>query len=274
MADAPASLEDLRQAILAIDTELVALLGRRASLSIAVGKRKRAGGQSDIFRPSRESALMRQLEAIRHEPLPKEHLRAIYREILSSSRNLQHPQRVAFPGPKDSLAHNAGRKLLGSLAEFQPKPSLVDVFAAVADETCDIGIVPLATTLQSDIGQVLDGFLRHPELHIRAETGCHTRFAVIGRTPADRPGTNKSSILFALPDKPDRIAALLRIFASHAIPLCTPKSRPLPGEPGNTLFFADIEGDMYADAHAAALNAAREQCFFLRILGSYPSDSV
>ena len=187
MADAPASLptslEDLRQAILVIDAELVALLGRRAALSLAVGERKQASGQSDVFRPGREATLMRQVEAMSCGPLPKEHLRAIYREILSSSRNLQHPQRVAFPGPEDSLAHSAGRELLGSLAEFQPKPSLADVFAAVADGTCDLGIVPLKSTGQA-LGEPLEG-LRHPELHILAETGCRTRFAVIGRNPSE-----------------------------------------------------------------------------------------
>ena len=185
MADIPASLtslpeslEDLRRAILAIDAELVALLGRRAALSLAVGARKQASGQSDIFRPSREAALMRQLEAMSPGPLPIEHLRAIYREILSSSRNLQHPQRVAFAEPEGSPAHSAGRELLGSLAEFQPKSSLADVFAAVADGSCELGIVPLATT-----EALKSCSLRHPELHILAETGCH--FAVIGRTPSE-----------------------------------------------------------------------------------------
>jgi len=88
MADTPTSLEDLRQAILALDAELVALLNRRAALSLAVGERKRADGQS-VFCPGREADLMRQLEAMNDGSLPIEHLRAIYREILSSSRNLQ-----------------------------------------------------------------------------------------------------------------------------------------------------------------------------------------
>jgi len=94
MAHDPASLEDMRRAILALDTELVALLNRRAALSRAVGDCKRAGGQS-IYRPDRETALMRQLEAMCGESLPIEHLQAIYREILSSSRALQQPERVA-----------------------------------------------------------------------------------------------------------------------------------------------------------------------------------
>jgi len=186
MADAPvslpASLQDLRQAILALDAELVALLNRRAALSLAVGERKRTDGQSDIFRPGREVALMRQLEAMSSGSLPIEHLRTIYREILSSSRNLQRPERVAFAGPKDSPAHSAGRKMLGRLPEFPPKPSLAEVFAAIADGTCDLGIVPLASAPTTE---PLACFPHHPELRILAETGARPRFAVIGRTPSE-----------------------------------------------------------------------------------------
>jgi len=188
MADAPASLEDLRQAMLAIDAELVALLGRRAALSLAVGECKQASGQSDVFRPGREAALMRQLEAMNCGPLPIDHLRVIYREILSSSRTLQRPERVAFLGPPDlpglgfSPAQSAGRELLGSLTEFQPKPSLDAVFAVVADGSCALGVVPL-----ENAEKTLEGcFLRYPGLHILVETDSSGgRFAVIGRTPSE-----------------------------------------------------------------------------------------
>lgn len=356
----PGSLEELRRTIIDIDAHLVDLLNQRASVSLAVGELKRTGGQSEVFRPGREADLLKKLEAMSGGPLPKEHLRAIYREILSSSRYLQRPQRVAFLGPEGTFSHIAGRELLGSLAEFQPKLSFGDVFTAVSDETCDIGIVPLENSLQGSIGQGFDLFLRHPELHIRAETSCRirhsllsrekelssiqrvfshpqplaqcglwlkshlpraallplestaaaarhvleqenaaaiahvslaaglglhvlaqdiedspgnrTRFVVIGRTPADRPGTDKSSILFAVPDKPGRLFAMLQIFASNNINLRKLESRPMPSEPGNYVFFADLECDVFAEEHAAALAAAQEQCLFLRVLGSYPSN--
>jgi prephenate dehydratase/chorismate mutase len=265
-------LEELRQSILALDAELVALLNRRASLSLAVGERKRADGQSEIFHPHREAALMKQLEGLSPGPLPKEHLRTIYREILSSSRCLQRPQQIAFPGPEESSSHIAGRELLGSLAGFQPKSSLAAVFTAVSDRTCDIGIVPLENSLQEGIEQSFELFLRHPDLYIQGETEYRaTRFVLIGRTPTDRPGTGKSSLLFAVPGKPDNLSALLRIFASHAISLRKLASRPMPGEPDNSLFFADFECDMQADEYTAALDAVREHCLFLRVLGNYPS---
>lgn len=357
--EASASLEDLREAISAIDASLVSLLNRRAELSLAVGAVKRAGGQDEVFRPGREADLLKKLEFISSGPLPKEHLRAVYREILSSSRYLQRPQRVAFLGPEGTFSHIAGRELLGSLAEFQPKLSLADVFTAVSDEVCDIGIVPLENSLQGGIGQSFDLFLRYPDLYIRAETSCRirhsllsreedissvhqvfshpqplaqcglwlkshlpraallplestaaaarhvlgqknaaaiahvslatelglkvldqdiedspgnrTRFVVLGRTPADRPGTDKSSILFAVPDRPGRLFAMLRILADNSINLRKLESRPMPGEPGSYVFFADLECDILAPEYAATLEAARDQCVLLRVLGSYPA---
>ena len=280
MADNPhslnelcASLEEFRQAIVAIDAELVALLNRRASVSLAVGECKRAGGRSEVFHPGREAALMKQLEALSSGPLPREHLRAIYREILSSSRSLQRPQLAAFLEPEGSFSHIAGRELLGSLVEFQPKLSLADVFAAVAGGACDSGIVPLENLLQGGTGQSLDLFLRHPDVYILAETGDPTRFVLIGRTPADRPGTDKSSMLLVVSDKPDRFSAMLQTFASYAITLRKLESRSMPGEPGKAMFFAELECDIHAEEYKAAIDAVRRQCLFLRVLGSYPSNT-
>ena len=354
------SLDEIRRAINEVDTALVSLLNRRASLSLAVGEIKRAGGHSEVFRPGREADLLKKLEEMSSGPLPREHLRAVYREILSSSRYLQRPQRVAFLGPEGTFSHIAGRELLGSLAEFHPKLSLPEVFAAVSDEACDIGIVPLENSLQGGIGQSFDLFLRHSDLHIRAETSCRirhsllsresglsavervfshpqplaqcglwlkshlpraallplestaaaarhvlqepnaaaiahmslaaglglhilaqdiedspgnrTRFVIIGRTPADRPGTDKSSVLFAVPDKPGRLFSMLQIFAANNINLRKLESRPMPGEPGNYVFFADLECDILSEEFAPALEQAEEHSLFLRVLGSYPSN--
>lgn len=361
--NAKKSLDELRVEINEVDNALVDLLNRRAAISLAVGEQKRKeaeDGSIAVFRPGREAELYKHLEGMNTGPLPKEHLRAIYREILSSSRNLQRPQRVAFLGPEGTFSHIAGRALLGSLATFQPQDSIEAIFRAVEDSDCDIGIVPLENTLQGSIGQSLDLFMMYPGVFIRAETtfrirhallslerdisavkrvyshaqplgqcsawlranlpraallpfestaaaarhvpeepgsaaiahasladglglhvlardiedhqGNHTRFAIIGRTPADRLGTDKSSILFAVADKPGRLFAVLRVFSENGINMLKLESRPMPGEPGKFVFFADLECDIEAEEYQRAFSQAQEYCLFLRVLGSYPAE--
>lgn len=353
----PGSLEDLRAAISGIDASLVDLLNRRAALSLSVGEIKRGNADSAVFRPGREAELLKELIARSAGPLPEAHLRAIYREILSSSRYLQRPQRVAFLGPEGTFSHVAGRALLGSLASFHPQANLAMVFQAVESEDCDIGVVPLENSLQGSVGQSFDLFMKHA-LHIRAETYCRirhsllsrerdlvsvkavyshaqplaqcanwlmhnlprarvmplestaaaarhvageagaaaiahgdlagalglhllaqgiedqpgnwTRFVVVGRAPADRPGTDKTSLLFSVADKPGSLFRVLQCFADRNINLRKLESRP-QGERWKYIFFADLECDIFAGEYAGALEAVEEHCLSLRVLGSYPS---
>ena len=353
----PDPLEDLRTAIGEVDAALVDLLNRRAALSLSVGERKRGNADPVVFRPGREAELLKSLAARSSGPLPEAHLRAIYREILSSSRYLQSPQRVAFLGPEGTFSHVAGRALLGSLASFHPQPNLPAVFQAVESGDCDIGVVPLENSLQGSVGQSFDLFMKHA-LHIRAETYCRirhsllsgernlasikavyshpqplaqcanwlmhnlprakviplestaaaahhvvgqagaaaiahadlagdlglhllaqgiedqpgnwTRFVVVGRSPADRPGTDKTSLLFAVADKPGSLFKVLQCFAERNINMRKLESRP-QGESWKYIFFADLECDIFAQEYAGALEAIEEHCLSLRVLGSYPS---
>ena len=353
----PESLEDLRKAIGEVDASLVDLLNRRASLSLSVGELKRGGSDTVVFRPGREAELLKSLASLNSGPLPEAHLRAIYREILSSSRYLQRPQRVAFLGPEGTFSHVAGRALLGSLASFHPQPNLPMVFQAVDTEDCDIGIVPLENSLQGSVGQSFDLFMKH-NLFIRAESyyrirhsllsgerdlasvkvvyshpqplaqcglwlmnnlprakvvpmestaaaahyivnepgaaaiahgglagdlalhqlaqgiedqpGNWTRFVVVGRSPADRPGTDKTSLIFSVADKPGSLFRVLQCFADRGINMRKLESRP-QGENWKYIFFADLECDIFADEYAGVLEAVEEHCLSLRVLGSYPS---
>ncbi|MDR0338703.1 MAG: prephenate dehydratase [Desulfovibrio sp.] len=358
-AAAGPSLDELRQGIAEIDAALVGMLNRRASLSQAVGRLKRAGpATAEVFRPGREAELMRRLEDLNHGPLPDSHLRAIYREIFSSSRYLQRPQRVAFLGPEGTFSHLAARSLLGRLASFHPQPDLDGVFQAVEAYECDIGIVPLENSQQGSISQSFDLFMRH-ELFIRAETffrvrhsllsrerdlasvkvlcshpqplaqcgawimkhlprarlmpmestaaaarhaafepgaaaiahvdlapdldlhilaqgiednpGNRTRFALIGKEPADRPGTDKTSLIFAVADKPGSLGRVLQCLTERDINMAKLESRPMPGEAWKYVFFADLDCDIHDERYTGVLDAMADHCLSVRVLGSYPA---
>ncbi|MDL2267061.1 chorismate mutase [Desulfovibrio sp. OttesenSCG-928-G15] len=299
-------LEQLRDGIRAIDAQLVRLLGERAAYSLAVGKVKRAlseesignsgkaglegsdekkDAEAAVFHPGREADILRHLETLCDGPLPKAHLRAIYREILSSSRNLQRPQRVAFHGPVGSPAHLAGKNLLGSLADFHPRQSLEDVFQAVSSADCEIGIVPRETVPQDSPHAGLALFMRYPGICILADTA--TRFAIIGRTPAEAPGPESTSLLmFSLPDeadkqhpsgmaaaptRPDTAEAARAMLCAAGLHIRKLESRPRPQESGKCMFFAEIAGNILSSEHAGALESVRKKCLTFRLLGCYPT---
>ena len=160
-------LEEIRIEIDGVDRELLRLLNERASLSREVGRIK-ATEPGIILKPMRERDLLDKLAALNPGTLPEEHLRAVWREILSSSRALQRPQNVAYLGPEGTFSYFAGVEYLGHLATFHPCRDIAGVFEKVCSGDCELGVVPLENSLQGTVGVSFDLFLRHP-VFIQAE---------------------------------------------------------------------------------------------------------
>ncbi|MBT8762615.1 prephenate dehydratase [Desulfohalobiaceae bacterium Ax17] len=172
-------LKKIRDKISALDIELLRLLNERASLSLAVGRLKSKSNDA-VFKPFREKEVLARLLSQNKGPLPDDHLKAIYREILSSSRRLQKPQTVVYLGPEGTFSYFAGVEFLGHSADFLPKNNLEDVFKAVAQKKAELGIIPLENSLQGSVGQSLDLFLRF-DVYIHAEIFCKISHSLLSR---------------------------------------------------------------------------------------------
>lgn len=160
-------LAAIRAEIDRVDSALLSLLNRRAGLSREVGQIK-AGGLGPIFKPLREHELLNSLASRNEGLLPEEHMRSIWREILSSSRALQRPQDVAYLGPEGTFSFFAGLEYLGSSATYHPCRDIAEIFEMVHEGKCELGIVPLENSLQGTVGVSFDLFLKFP-LRIQAE---------------------------------------------------------------------------------------------------------
>ena len=81
-------LEDWRKKIDEINGQLGELLSERARCALEVGKIKRANGQPS-YAPERETAVLRQLEALNEGPLSNEAVQRIFRQIIDEARRLE-----------------------------------------------------------------------------------------------------------------------------------------------------------------------------------------
>lgn len=160
-------LTEIRDQIDQLDEGIVDLLNKRAALSREVGELK-SRSLDVVFKPFREKEVLNRLGQLNPGILPEDHLRAIYREILSSSRRLQQPQIVAYLGPEGTFTHQAALEYLGRSMDFSPCPTLHDVFLTVASRKADLGVIPLENSLQGSVGQSLDLFLQY-NVYIHAE---------------------------------------------------------------------------------------------------------
>ncbi len=146
----------MRRQIDALDSEIVSLLNRRAEVSLQVAKQKEQAGETPTFAPGREANLISGLERLSAGPLRPEHLRAIYGEILSASRSLQRPMRIAYLGPAATFAHSAARTRFGHAPEYVPAHSITDVFVEVQRGGADYGVVPVENSTEGAVHETLD----------------------------------------------------------------------------------------------------------------------
>lgn len=177
--DARQRMGELRREIDDIDKQLLELLNQRAAHSLEVGRIK-AGSSDLVFKPFREKEVLQKLAAANPGPMPEEHLRSIYREIFSSSRALQRPQRVAYLGPEGTFSYFAGVEFLGKSVIFQPAQDLQAVFQAVTAGEAELGVIPLENSLQGTVGQSLDLFL-HYELFVQSELFSRISHSLLSR---------------------------------------------------------------------------------------------
>ena len=94
-----ASLKHLRSAIDKLDLQILKLVNERASMASEIGKVKSDHG-TEIFSPSREEEVFKNVLENSKGPLDSATIRAIYREIMSGSRALQKVLKIAFLGPE------------------------------------------------------------------------------------------------------------------------------------------------------------------------------
>ena len=163
-ASAPASspsLDELRSQINAVDDQLIRLLNERAGLSLAVGDYK-AGRNEPVHRPFREESLLERLVRASTGPMREEQLRAVYREILAMSRQLQAPQRIACLGPAGTYSEQAALQQFGHAIEAMPCVSIDEVFRAAEAGTADFGVVPIENSTEGAINRTLDLLLQTP----------------------------------------------------------------------------------------------------------------
>jgi chorismate mutase/prephenate dehydratase len=173
------SLENLRARIDALDSQLAHLLQERAAISLRVGQTKGGGESAPIFAPHREAEVLANVQAVRG-PLNEHALTSIYREILSTSRALQRPTRVAHLGPKATFGHQAALDQFGSAAELEPCQTHSEVFSMVEKGAADYGMVAYENSTEGPVNEVLDRLVDTP-LQICAEISLPISHTLLSR---------------------------------------------------------------------------------------------
>ncbi|GAC1330021.1 MAG: prephenate dehydratase [Chloroflexota bacterium] len=176
----PDSLENLRRRIDELDQQIANLLQERANISLRVGRTKRDGDSAPIFVPHREAEVLSNVQAVAG-PLDGHAMATIYREILSTSRALQRPTRVAHLGPMATFGHQAAVDRFGAAAVLEPCQTHAEVFAMVEKGAADYGLVAFENSTEGPVIDVLDRLVDTP-LQVCAEVSLPISHTLLSRS--------------------------------------------------------------------------------------------
>jgi prephenate dehydratase len=189
----------------------------------------------EVIHPVRHCLLVRGEPVVRALSPPQALLQC--RRFLAA-RNIQA---VSFPDPAGAARAVAEGMVMGSAA------------IASAAAARRYGLKILAEGIQDDDSN-------------------QTRFVIVDRGPAVRPGTglSKASLAFIGAHKPGSLVHALTCFSDRGINLTRLDSRPVPNRPWQYRFYLDFE-IRDAESAAQAISALEAEANEVKLFGSYPA---
>ena len=154
-----------------------------------------------------------------------------------------------------------------------PQADLVEVSsttkaAQIAQEQAKQGAAALGGPLAAEI-YGLD--LLETSIQDRATNT--TRFLVIGEKTCPPTGHDRTSVLFAIHDRPGSLVKALQAFDNFHINLSKIESRPSKRKDWEYVFYVDLAGHCEDAQVSEALAELHQHCSMIKLLGSYPDVS-
>lgn len=153
------TISSLRTELDAVDNEILAAINHRGEIAQQIGQLKQAD-KTPVFDAARESRVLEQAITNNAGPLSDDTVRAVFREIVSGTRALQTPIRVAYLGPEFTFSHLAAIERFGQSAELVPVGTIAAVFEEVERGQVDFGVVPMENSTDGRVSDTLECFAR------------------------------------------------------------------------------------------------------------------
>ena len=97
-----------------------------------------------------------------------------------------------------------------------------------------------------------------------------TRFLVIGEKTCPPTGRDRTSLLFAIHDRPGSLVRALQAFEHFDINMSKIESRPSKRKDWEYIFYVDLAGHCEDPALRDAIGELEKHCSLVKLLGSYP----
>lgn len=148
-----------RNAIDAIDEQVLKLLNERAKHARAIGELK---GTGVVYRPEREAQVLNRIKQLNQGPLSDEAAARLFREVMSECLAVERPLTIAYLGPAGTFTQQAAIKHFGHGANTLPCATVDDCVRLVESNNADYAVVPVENSTEGSVGRTLDLLLTSP----------------------------------------------------------------------------------------------------------------
>jgi chorismate mutase / prephenate dehydratase len=180
------NLEELRNQIDEVDSNIINLIARRMAITREIGKGKLEAGRP-IEDKARERVVMETVKKLaRGQGLNPLEIESIYQEIFAASKEAQGVT-VAFQGEVGAYSEEAAYRFFGPASRLKPCETLEDVFQAVEKGAVQYGLVPVENSLEGSITRTYD-LLLDSNLKVGGETQLRVVHCLIGHPSAQIDG--------------------------------------------------------------------------------------
>jgi chorismate mutase / prephenate dehydratase len=174
------ALQNLRNKIDHIDTQLLTLLNERMDVVKQIGELKKSNNAL-IYRPERERSILNRLASQSVGLLNSSAIDAIFLEIFAVARTIEMPEKVAFLGPEGSFSHQAAESRFGAMSEYMPLSTIKAVFESVDTQRVRFGVVPIENNQEGTVIETVD-LLNSSDVKIVAEIPMSIHFSLASHT--------------------------------------------------------------------------------------------
>lgn len=154
------------------------------------------------------------------------------------------------------------------LSKNMPSTPVYDV-ASTAEAARQACVDEEIAAIASEFAAQIYG-LKFVAKHIEDYKNNYTRFFIIGKSFPGKTGSDKTSIMFSLQDKPGALYNALKPFKDASINLTKIESRPAKMRKWEYIFFVDFIGHIEDEEVKKTLEKVKDYCIELVHLGSYP----
>jgi len=300
------TLQECRDKIDALDSQIIDLIKQRMTVSEQVAKCKAESGKA-VRDPARERAILlkaadmagddfkneiltvyttlfglsraRQYNLLNHDK--SNMVREIEQALQESPETLPEMSSAACCGTEDAYAFHAAEKLLRN-----PQITGFKSFSAAANAVkrgiCQYGILPIEDSACGTVKQVCElmrenrfRIVRSVKLHIAQDRDVpdhdsrYIRFICISRNMEILPGANRISLMLNMPHCSGDLSRVIDRFAALGLNLLKLESLPVPGKDFELCFCFDFEASVRTPEVRELLNSLNAYAENITFLGNY-----